>query len=94
MRLLLPALRADFEMLQTYEYTSEEPLECPITVMGGIDDALASGNELDAWGRETRHRFTVRRFAGGHFFFRSCEEQVVGLVRAQVEETPVAAGHR
>lgn len=94
MRLLLPALRADFEMLETYEYTSEEPLDCPITAMGGMDDARASDDELEAWGRETRHRLTVRRFAGGHFFFRGCEEQVVGLVRAQLEETPVPAGGR
>lgn len=96
MRLLLPALRADFEMLETYEYTSEEPLDCPITAMGGIDDARASGDELEAWGRETRSHFTVRRFAGGHFFFffRPSEELVVGLVRAQLAEAPVLAEHR
>jgi medium-chain acyl-[acyl-carrier-protein] hydrolase len=31
MKLFLPALRADLEMLDTYEYHPEERLSCPIT---------------------------------------------------------------
>src|ERR1051325_10798789 len=38
MRLMLPLLRADFELVQTYEYTPEPPLGCPIAVFGGLQD--------------------------------------------------------
>jgi medium-chain acyl-[acyl-carrier-protein] hydrolase len=37
-RLALPALRADVELSETYEYREEPPLECPITAFGGVDD--------------------------------------------------------
>src|SRR5207253_7552789 len=30
MELMLPLLRADFQLIQTYEYYAEPPLECPI----------------------------------------------------------------
>jgi surfactin synthase thioesterase subunit len=92
MRLLLPA-RATPRCWRPTS-TRAGALDCPITAMGGIDDARASGDELEAWGRETRSHFTVRRFAGGHFFFRQSEELVVGLVCAQLAEAPVLAEHR
>jgi medium-chain acyl-[acyl-carrier-protein] hydrolase len=85
MRLLLPALRADFEMLETYSYCEDEPLDCPITAIAGIDDARATEREIEGWGRETRVGFSIRRFSGGHFFFRDHESTVAELVRAELE---------
>src|SRR5262245_34574163 len=38
MQLLLPVLRADFAVCETYTYTEEPPLECPISVFGGLQD--------------------------------------------------------
>ena len=34
LELYLPVIRADFELIQTYEYYEEEPLSCPITAYG------------------------------------------------------------
>jgi surfactin synthase thioesterase subunit len=85
MRLLLPALRADFEMLETYEYSEGEPLDCPITAIAGIDDPRATAYEIEGWERETRVGFSIRRFPGGHFFFRDRERAVAELVRGELE---------
>jgi surfactin synthase thioesterase subunit len=37
---MLPLLRADIEMANTYKVPDEEPLECPLTVFAGINDSL------------------------------------------------------
>src|SRR5882724_6229499 len=38
MQLMIPLLRADFEVCQTYSYTPEVPLDCPVTAFGGLND--------------------------------------------------------
>jgi surfactin synthase thioesterase subunit len=93
MALLLPALRADFEMLETYVYRDEPPLDCPITAIAGIDDPRATAPEVEAWERETRAAFSVRRFPGGHFFFRDRESVVAELVRSELAVGAPQAAH-
>src|ERR1043165_2264853 len=38
MQLVLPVLRADFGICQTYAYQHEPPLACPIYAFGGLED--------------------------------------------------------
>jgi medium-chain acyl-[acyl-carrier-protein] hydrolase len=85
MQMLLPALRADIEMLETYEYVDEAPLECPITAIGGVDDSRAPLEWLQAWSRQTRASFRFQQFRGGHFYFRSGDAELAGLVRRTLE---------
>ena len=85
MELLLPTLRADFEMLETYEYVDEPPLDCPITALGGVEDARATLVGLEAWRVETTGAFQLRRFPGGHFYFREAEGELATLVRRTLE---------
>lgn len=81
LRLLLPSVRADFTMLETYEYARAEPLDCPITALFGSDDPRTRADDLDGWALETRRGFSKHRFDGGHFFFRECEPALTDLVR-------------
>jgi medium-chain acyl-[acyl-carrier-protein] hydrolase len=95
MELLLPALRADFEMLETYEYVAEPPLECPITAISGLEDDRVPLESLQAWRDETVGPFRVRRFPGGHFYFRQADEELAQLVRlALVDGAGVSGEHR
>lgn len=68
MDLFLPTLRADLDIDDTYQSNAEPPLDCPLTVLGGIGDEEATPEELQAWSIYTAKRFTLRLFAGGHFF--------------------------
>ena len=62
-------LRADFEIVDTYEYASAaQPLSCPITVYGGLQDANVPVESLSAWAKETHAGCKVRTFPGDHFF--------------------------
>ena len=71
MQLLLPVLRADFAIDETYVYTPAEPLDCPISAFGGWQDDRVSRDDLAAWRDQTRSSFTLRMFPGDHFFLHS-----------------------
>jgi medium-chain acyl-[acyl-carrier-protein] hydrolase len=49
LKLTLPVVRADFEALQTYQYTEGPPLDCPITAFGGEEDREVGRGYLEAW---------------------------------------------
>lgn len=49
MEILIPILRADFAVLETYVYTQEPPLECPIAAFGGLEDQEVTVEELEGW---------------------------------------------
>ncbi|MEE1803258.1 thioesterase II family protein [Streptomyces sp. NPDC101062] len=68
MAALLPLLRADFAVNETYAYREEPPLDLPLTVFGGRDDPRAREAELLAWESLTTADFDIRLFPGGHFF--------------------------
>jgi len=65
--LLLPSLRADIEMLETYRYSPERPLDCPITAYGGILDRTVPQILLHAWRAQTTNAFQLHMVSGGHF---------------------------
>jgi surfactin synthase thioesterase subunit len=73
MDLLLPAIRADFALLETYEYHSEAPLNCPLTIYGGIEDHEVEREKLVAWSEMTTVLSDIRMFPGGHFYINTSQ---------------------
>jgi medium-chain acyl-[acyl-carrier-protein] hydrolase len=71
LQLMLPTLRADFELLQMYKYAHEPPLACPITAFGGLQDKEVDREALEGWREQTASTFTLRNFPGDHFFLHS-----------------------
>ena len=68
MDLLLPAMRADLEIDDTYRSAPDPVLACPLTVLGGLRDEEARPEELKEWERYTSCSFTLRLVEGDHFF--------------------------
>ncbi|MGB3637974.1 MAG: thioesterase II family protein [Rivularia sp. (in: cyanobacteria)] len=73
MQLLIPILRADFAVLETYVYTQEPPLECPIVAFGGLEDREVTLAELEGWRSQTQSSFKLQLFPGDHFFIHSAQ---------------------
>ena len=71
MKVVLPALRADFTSIETYEYTPGEPLACSISAFGGLHDSRVSHESILAWREQASGNFTVRMLPGDHFFLHS-----------------------
>jgi medium-chain acyl-[acyl-carrier-protein] hydrolase len=66
--LMLPMLRGDLELVETYRGTATPPLSCPVIAMGGSEDRDVPPDDLAGWAAVTRGPFKSVRFAGGHFF--------------------------
>ncbi len=83
LQLFLPILRADLTLYETYVYTADEPLDCPISAFGGSEDKIVSRDDLAAWRHQTHGAFTLRMFIGDHFFLRSAQTH---LLRAMSQD--------
>lgn len=91
MKLLLPILRADFSVNETYEYTEEEPLQAGISAFGGIGDKDVLREDVEAWRQHTRGRFRARMFPGDHFFIHGNKDLVLEAVARDLAEIATAA---
>lgn len=76
----LPVLRADLKLVESYAYLDDRPLDCPLSVFGGLQDTVVSQHEIAAWRRQTFGKFTVRMFPGDHFFVQKSQAQLVGAI--------------
>lgn len=80
LELVLPTLRADFELLARYEYRDDEALTCPILALGGDRDDTVSPEDLRGWAEYTRGPFNCRTVPGDHFFLKSAESELLAIV--------------
>lgn len=80
MEFMSPVVRADFEMIETYIYTEEEPFDSPISVFGGDDDPEFPYEELTPWHVQTRSTTSLRMFPGHHFFIHAVQKAVIEAV--------------
>jgi medium-chain acyl-[acyl-carrier-protein] hydrolase len=85
MRLLLPTLRADYTLVETYQYQDENPLDCPILALAGDEDPEATIADMGAWRQQTTAAFSLRIFPGGHFFVHQEPRSVVPVIVRHLE---------
>lgn len=85
MQLLIPILRADFAVLETYVYRPEPTLNIPITAFGGLEDSEVSSDELQAWQEQTNGVFSRQMFSGDHFFVHSAQSLLLQSLSQELE---------
>ena len=86
LQLLLPALRADFEIAETYQYTPGLPLSCPITVFCGHQDSEAPPSSVSGWEKQTSRLCRFHFFQGGHFFLHHEQKNVLDTLTCELLE--------
>jgi medium-chain acyl-[acyl-carrier-protein] hydrolase len=92
MQLLLPALRADFALRETYVYADEPTLDCPISAFGGLADRWVSRESLEAWRDQTRAGFSLQLLPGDHFFLADSRPLLLAALSRKLAEHVAAAG--
>lgn len=80
MELMLPLVRADFELNDTYVYTDRPLPSWPVTAFGGLLDPEVDHEHLEAWKEITRGPFRVRMFEGDHFFLHEGRKPLIQAV--------------
>jgi surfactin synthase thioesterase subunit len=91
-KMFLPIIRADFEMVETYIYEQERPLTCPIYAYGGTEDVTVTTEGLRAWQEQTSRKCEIRRFRGDHFFIHSSIQSIAAAVQNDVSVAQIS-GH-
>jgi surfactin synthase thioesterase subunit len=84
MALLLPTVRADLEVCETYAYSEDRPLSCPIIAYGGAEDPDVSTEDLKAWADHTTGAFAFATLPGGHFFIDQNRREVLAALSASL----------
>ena len=89
---MLPVLRADFAVCETYQYAPGEPLACPISAFAGASDPLACPAEVAAWAGHTEGSSIVRVVPGAHFFLKPARSVLLRAIADDLLGTLRAAG--
>jgi len=84
MEIMLPALRADFAVYETYAYSPELPLTCCISSFGGLQDRRVSCDDLGAWREQTTASLSLRMFPGGHFFLNAVQPLLLQVLSQEL----------
>lgn len=84
LEVFMPTLRADFEMVQTYEYRPGPPLPCPLNIYGGLQDPDVAPEKLRAWQLQTTAAFDLKMFEGDHFFIQSSGTNFIHALKQDV----------
>lgn len=87
MQLLIPTLRADVTLCDTYVYLEEAALDCPISAYGGDCDRNVTAEQVAAWGAHTGAQFRWQMFPGDHFFLEGRRNSVLKMVSAALGVT-------
>jgi medium-chain acyl-[acyl-carrier-protein] hydrolase len=94
MRLMLPVLRADMTISESYKYTPGEPLDCSISAFCGMQDSEASYDSMQAWREQTRGSFRIRLLPGDHFFLRSHQSLLLQAISQDITKFLSSAAAR
>jgi surfactin synthase thioesterase subunit len=85
LRFFLPVLRADFTLIESYRYTKEPPLTCPLSVYQGRDDQTVSFDQVAAWRCLTSGDFKLELLPGGHFFVQTDKVPLLRRVSRELD---------
>jgi medium-chain acyl-[acyl-carrier-protein] hydrolase len=80
MEVLLPMLRSDFKIAETYKYSGEiVPLNHDITVFIGKDEDVTA-EQMHGWREVTKKMCSIHYFEGEHFFIHDQMEHIVKII--------------
>ncbi len=80
LEVVIPLLRADFEVIETYNYIPRAKLPCPVTAFGGLEDYKVGIGDLQAWSELCSGDFALKMLAGDHFFIHKMQQEVLQII--------------
>ena len=85
--MVLPGLRRDYFIIETYQPAPDATVACPVTAFLGAHDAEVSVVQARAWARSTTGGFRLRVYEGAHFYLSERPAQVVSDVLSLASTT-------
>lgn len=81
---VLPLLRADFELIQTYRYSPGPPLTCPVSAFVGREDPDVPPQDVELWKEHTCGAFRMSVMPGDHFYLENHRAQLLQKIRTEL----------
>lgn len=78
-------LRADYQVVETLAYSSDAPLELPVTVIGGRRDEFVGARAMAAWSTATTREFSLHLLDAGHYILNEAGERMGRIARRLLE---------
>ncbi|MFX0576369.1 thioesterase II family protein [Nocardia nepalensis] len=78
--LVLPAVRSDYQTIETYRYLEGAPLSCDVSALVSTEDPTMSPEQAEQWREHTRGSFEHTVFPGGHFYLDDKVSEVADLI--------------
>lgn len=89
-RLLLPIIRADITMFETYKYTPGAPLPCELITLTGTEDPVVQAKHIAPW-RQLAKTYRHRSFPGGHYFAKTDRAAVLETISRRIGRIRIQA---
>ena len=86
MDLMVPIVRADFTVSETYRYQQGTVLKSPLTAFGGVADPDVAEEDIAAWGEHSQGPFNHHMYPGDHFFLNSNRQELVTAIGRYLAE--------
>jgi len=80
LRTLVPTMRADYEILETYEHRAGPALACPIVACAGVADREVSLDGMAGWARFSADPGPLLWFPGDHFYLNTRPAELVRAI--------------
>jgi medium-chain acyl-[acyl-carrier-protein] hydrolase len=87
MELLVPAIRADFKIHETYVFQGEHKLSMPIISFSGDRDAVVPGSHMIGWNNHTHREHSHHIIEGGHFFIHDNQTKFLAIIQEIVNQS-------
>jgi medium-chain acyl-[acyl-carrier-protein] hydrolase len=82
--LVLPMLRSDLELVESYVQPVGPMLSCPVVAMGGTKDLDVTADELNGWSSVSTGSFKSTMLEGDHFFINSERTLFLDTIRREL----------
>jgi epothilone polyketide synthase C len=93
-RLMLPVVRAEFQMATNYQFVREPPWDIPITCFAAKGDPYVSRHHALGWGRFTNSRLQVHIREGAHFAVVDDVAFIHDIINRELQDSSDFLGRR
>ncbi|MCU5554340.1 thioesterase domain-containing protein [Bacillus cereus] len=82
----IPILRADFRLVETYQYCRKKKFLFDIAVLNGIEDEMTTKIEIEEWTKYTEKQCDIYQLNGAHFFIHDQMNDVINIINNKLRQ--------
>lgn len=85
-QLAYPVLSGDLRLIEQYRYTAGAPLACPLSAIGGDQDASVTSADLERWQEHVIGGADLHAVPGDHFYFDESPLPLISILTGALDQ--------